>query len=88
MRGCRSNRKSHRAATTTRHRYPRAVVGTAKRERQKANRQQRLIEEAKVERTSKMKRSILRGTLAVVAIAVAVVAVMVAGVAVGVSWGK
>jgi peptidylprolyl isomerase len=39
-------------------------VGTEKRARQKANRQQRLIEEAKVERTSTIKRNFLRWTLA------------------------
>ncbi len=54
-------------------------MGTAKRERQKANRQQRLIQEAKVERTSKMKRSILRGSFAVVAAIGAVVLIAWAG---------
>jgi peptidylprolyl isomerase len=39
-------------------------VGTEKRARQKANRQQRLIEEAKVERSSTIKRNVLRWTLA------------------------
>ena len=68
-----------RAARSTLHRYPRAVVGTAKRERQKANRQQRLIEEAKVERTSKMKRSILRGAAAVILAIGAVVLIAWAG---------
>ncbi|HEY3485830.1 MAG TPA: FKBP-type peptidyl-prolyl cis-trans isomerase [Ilumatobacteraceae bacterium] len=42
-------------------------MGTQKRERQKANRQQRLIEEARVERSSKVKRNVVRWTLAAVA---------------------
>jgi peptidylprolyl isomerase len=42
-------------------------VGTEKRERQKANRQQRLYEEAKAERTGAIKRNALRWTAGIVA---------------------
>jgi peptidylprolyl isomerase len=48
-------------------------VGTEKRARQKANRQQRLIEEAKLERTSAIKRNFLRWTLVGVLAVAAVV---------------
>ncbi|MEO6653585.1 MAG: FKBP-type peptidyl-prolyl cis-trans isomerase [Ilumatobacteraceae bacterium] len=48
-------------------------MGTAKRDRQKANRHQRLLEEAKAERTNRTKRNLLRGTAAVVAAIGAVV---------------
>ena len=41
-------------------------MGTQKRERQKANRQQRLIEEAKIERNSTIKRNVIRWSLAAV----------------------
>jgi peptidylprolyl isomerase len=40
-------------------------VGTQKRERQKANRQQRLIEDARAERVSSVRRNVLRVTLVV-----------------------
>ena len=52
-------------------------MGTEKRARQKANRQQRLIEEAKVERTSTIKRNILRWTL---------VGVLAVGAVVFIAW--
>ena len=48
-------------------------MGTAKRERQKSNRQQRLLEEAKAERTNRTKRNLLRGVAAVIAAIGAVV---------------
>jgi peptidylprolyl isomerase len=48
-------------------------VGTEKRERQKANRQQRLIEEAKAERSAAVKRNVLRWSLAAVLAIAAVV---------------
>lgn len=48
-------------------------MGTQKRERQKANRQQRLIEEAKAERSATVKRNVLRWTLAAVLAIAAVV---------------
>lgn len=50
-------------------------MGTEKRERQKANRQQRLIEEARVERSGKIKRNIVRWTLAAIAAVAAVVVI-------------
>jgi peptidylprolyl isomerase len=52
-------------------------VGTEKRARQKANRQQRLVEEAKLERTSTIKRNFLRWTL---------VGVLAVGAVVFVAW--
>jgi peptidylprolyl isomerase len=48
-------------------------VGTEKRERQKANRQQRLVEEARAERAGVVKRNALRWTIAIVAALGAVV---------------
>ena len=48
-------------------------MGTQKRERQKANRQQRLIEEAKAERSAAVKRNVLRWSLAAVLAVAAVV---------------
>ena len=48
-------------------------MGTEKRERQKANRQQRLIEEAKAERSAAVKRNVLRWSLAAVLAIAAVV---------------
>jgi peptidylprolyl isomerase len=48
-------------------------VGTQKRERQKANRQQRLIEEARAERVSTVKRTVLRWGIAAVAALAAIV---------------
>jgi peptidylprolyl isomerase len=48
-------------------------VGTEKRERQKANRQQRLVEEARVERASTVKRNVVRWTAAVIAAVGAIV---------------
>lgn len=48
-------------------------MGTEKRERQKSNRQQRLIEEAKAERRAAVKRNVLRWSLAAVLAIVAVV---------------
>jgi peptidylprolyl isomerase len=48
-------------------------VGTEKRERQKANRQQRLIEEARTERAGVVKRNALRWTMGIVAAVGAVV---------------
>jgi peptidylprolyl isomerase len=52
-------------------------VGTEKRARQKANRQQRLIEQAKLERTSTIKRNFLRWTL---------VGVLAVGAVVFIAW--
>ena len=52
-------------------------MGTEKRARQKANRQQRLIEEAKLERTSAIKRNFLRWTL---------VGVLAVGAVVFIAW--
>jgi peptidylprolyl isomerase len=54
-------------------------VGTEKRERQKSNRQQRLHQEAKVERTGAIKRSIVRWTAGIVAAIGAVVLIAWAG---------
>jgi peptidylprolyl isomerase len=48
-------------------------VGTQKRERQKANRQQRLIEEARAERVGTVKRTVLRWGIAAVAALAAIV---------------
>ena len=48
-------------------------MGTEKRERQKANRQQRLIEEAKAERSAAVKRNVVRWSLAAVLAIAAVV---------------
>jgi peptidylprolyl isomerase len=48
-------------------------VGTEKRERQKANRQQRLVEEARAERAGVVKRNALRWTIAIAAAIGAVV---------------
>jgi peptidylprolyl isomerase len=48
-------------------------VGTEKRERQKANRQQRLVEEARAERAGVVKRNALRWTIAIVAAVGAIV---------------
>ncbi len=48
-------------------------MGTEKRERQKANRQQRLIEEARTERAGVVKRNALRWTMGIVAAVGAVV---------------
>ena len=48
-------------------------MGTEKRERQKANRQQRLIEEARAERAGVVKRNALRWTLGIVAAVGAIV---------------
>ncbi|MCB0968190.1 MAG: FKBP-type peptidyl-prolyl cis-trans isomerase [Ilumatobacter sp.] len=48
-------------------------MGTQKRERQKANRQQRLVEEAKAERSATIKRNVLRWSLAAVLAVAAVV---------------
>lgn len=62
-----------RAATGTARGYPRSLVGTEKRERQKANRQQRLIEEARAERAGVVKRNALRWTMGIVAAVGAVV---------------
>lgn len=54
-------------------------MGTEKRERQKSNRQQRLHQEAKVERTGAIKRSIVRWTAGIVAAIGAVVLIAWAG---------
>ena len=48
-------------------------MGTQKRERQKANRQQRLIDEAKAERSATIKRNVVRWSLAAVLAIAAVV---------------
>jgi len=50
-------------------------VGTQKRERQKANRQQRQVEEAKAYRSSAIKRNVIRWSLAAVLAIVAVVVI-------------
>lgn len=50
-------------------------MGTEKRERQKANRQQRLIEQARAERTAKARRSIVRWSIAGVLLVSAVVVI-------------
>lgn len=50
-------------------------MGTQKRERQKANRQQRQIEEAKADRSSAIKRNVIRWSLAAVLAIVAVVVI-------------
>ena len=62
-----------RAGTGPAQGYPRSLVGTEKRERQKANRQQRLIEEARAERAGVDKRNALRWTMGIVAAVGAVV---------------
>lgn len=54
-------------------------MGTEKRERQKSNRQQRLHQEAKVERTGAIKRSIVRWTAGIIAAIGAVVLIAWAG---------
>jgi peptidylprolyl isomerase len=54
-------------------------VGTEKRERQKSNRQQRLHQEAKVERAGAIKRSIVRWTAGILAAIGAVVLIAWAG---------
>jgi cyclophilin family peptidyl-prolyl cis-trans isomerase len=48
-------------------RYPRLLVGSPKRERQKANRLQRQIDEARAERASAVKRNALRWTIVAIA---------------------
>jgi len=58
-------------------------VGTEKRERQKANRQQRLIEEARAERAGVVKRNALRWTMGIVAAVGAVVLIAWVGGAFG-----
>ena len=50
-------------------------MGTQKRERQKANRQQRQIEEAKADRSSAIKRNVIRWSLAALLAIVAVVVI-------------
>ncbi len=50
-------------------------MGTEKRERQKLNRQQRLIEEARAERTSAVKRNVLRWSAALIAAVAAVIGI-------------
>lgn len=50
-------------------------MGSPKRERQKANRQQRLIEEARADRTDRVRRNVLRWGIAIVAAILAVVAI-------------
>lgn len=54
-------------------------MGTEKRERQKSNRQQRLHQEAKVERTGAIKRTIVRWTAGIIAAIGAVVLIAWAG---------
>jgi peptidylprolyl isomerase len=55
-------------------------VGTPKRERQKANRQQRLIEETRAERSSAIKRNVIRWSLAgVLALSAVVVIAWIGG---------
>lgn len=55
-------------------------MGTPKRERQKANRQQRLIEETRAERSSAIKRNVIRWSLAgVLAIGAVVVIAWIGG---------
>jgi len=55
-------------------------VGTEKRERQKANRQQRLIEEARAERTAKVRRTTVRwGIAGVLGIGVVVLIAWIGG---------
>lgn len=56
-----------RAESVGKRRYPRFLVGTQKRERQKSNRQQRLIQEARAERVGTVKRTVLRWGIAGVA---------------------
>ena len=58
-------------------------MGTEKRERQKANRQQRLVEEARAERAGVVKRNALRWTAAIVAAIGAVVLIAWVGGAFG-----
>lgn len=74
---------ARRAATGTGRGYPRSLVGTEKRERQKANRQQRLIEEARAERAGVVKRNALRWTMGIVAAVGAVVLIAWVGGAFG-----
>ena len=62
-----------RAGTGPAQGYPRSLVGTEKRERQKANRQQRLVEEARAERAGVVKRNALRWSMGIVAAVGAVV---------------
>ena len=50
-------------------------MGTPKRERQKANRQQRIVEETRAERSSAIKRNVIRWSLAAVLAIVAVVVI-------------
>lgn len=58
-------------------------MGTEKRERQKANRQQRLVEEARAERAGVVKRNALRWTIGIVAAIGAVVLIAWVGGAFG-----
>jgi peptidylprolyl isomerase len=66
-------RRRRRDATRPVRRYPRSLVGTEKRERQKANRQQRLMEEARAERTNVVKRNAVRWIAGIIAAVGAVV---------------
>jgi type VI protein secretion system component VasF len=66
-RGRAAGREREQVAVAPDHRYRRDLVGTAKRERQKANRAMKQAAEAKAAKTSAVKRNVIRWVIVGVA---------------------